>query len=222
MPSAMKRVQRTLSTNFKNIGLAGTFGLVLRKIFFWIYKRKFLSCGSLMLRAPYHITGFSSISIGRNFKAGPGFKLEAVGSYRRERFTPVIEIGDNVIIHDYVHIGCVNRVTIGNNVLMASKIYISDHNHGYYDDDHLPEQESPLLAPALRKLTRDATVSIGDNVWIGEFVTILPGSVVGEGSIIGANSVVRGVIPPFSIAAGTPARVVKSYDFENNRWMRCR
>lgn len=52
-------------------------------------------------------------------------------------------------------------------------------------------------------------VSIGKNVWIGEKATILPGVTIGEGSIIGANSVVTKNIPPYSIACGIPAKVIK-------------
>jgi lipopolysaccharide O-acetyltransferase len=61
-------------------------------------------------------------------------------------------------------------------------------------------------------------VIIGDNVWIGEFVSILSGAIIGEGSIIGCNSVVNREIPPHSIAVGSPARVVKQFCFEENKW----
>jgi acetyltransferase-like isoleucine patch superfamily enzyme len=110
----------------------------------------------------------------------------------------------------------VYKVTIGNNVLMASKIYISDHNHGDYSGD---VQDSPLIHPSIRKLSYSA-VEIQDYVWIGEMVSILPGVTIGEGSIIGANSVVSRSIPPFSIAVGAPARVVKSYNHILGRWER--
>ena len=59
-------------------------------------------------------------------------------------------------------------------------------------------------------------VSIGNNVWIGEHVSILPGVTIGEGSVIGANSVVSKSIPPYSIAVGSPAKVIKKYDFEKS------
>jgi lipopolysaccharide O-acetyltransferase len=61
-------------------------------------------------------------------------------------------------------------------------------------------------------------VVIGDNVWIGESVCVLPGVSIGEGCIIGALSVVTKSIPAYSIAVGSPARVVKQFDFEQNKW----
>ena len=57
-------------------------------------------------------------------------------------------------------------------------------------------------------------------MWIGEKVTVLPGITIGEKSIIGANSVVTKDIPPFCIAAGNPASIIKRYDFEKHEWVR--
>lgn len=162
------------------------------------------------------IRGLRHITIGRGFSAGLDFKLEALRSYGDQRFEPRVTIGDNVVIHDFVHIGAIHHVEIGNNVLMASKIYISDHNHGFYAG---AEQSDPEEPPEQRTLDGTREVIIGDNVWIGEFVSVLPGARIGRGSIIGANSVVTGEIPPHSIAVGTPARVIKRWDPELRQWV---
>ncbi|MFZ0597968.1 MAG: DapH/DapD/GlmU-related protein, partial [Flavobacterium sp.] len=127
-----------------------------------------------------------------------------------------IKIGENVQINDYVHIGAVGSITIGNNVLMASKIYISDHNHGSYDDI---SSDHPMSIPIERQSICKPVI-IDDNVWIGESVCILPGVTIGKGCVIGALSVVTKDIPDYSIAAGNPAKVVKKYDFEINKWIR--
>jgi len=63
-------------------------------------------------------------------------------------------------------------------------------------------------------------VVIENGVWIGESVAVLPGAHIGYGSVIGANSVVKGVIPPGSIAVGTPARVIKRFDSGSQQWLR--
>ena len=63
-------------------------------------------------------------------------------------------------------------------------------------------------------------VFIEDNVWIGEFVSVLPGVRIGEGSVIGTMSVVTHDIPPFSIAVGSPARVIKRFNFATSCWER--
>jgi lipopolysaccharide O-acetyltransferase len=68
-------------------------------------------------------------------------------------------------------------------------------------------------------LTPDAETVVEDNVWIGDGVVILPGSHIGEGSIIGANSVVNGVIPKYCSAAGIPARPIRVYDCDSKSWL---
>lgn len=161
------------------------------------------------------ISGPQFISVGSGFSAGLGLRLEAIKSFNAEIFNPRILIKDNVEINDYVHIAATNYIEIGNNVLMASKIYISDHNHGNYTGNM---QTSPSIHPRLRYLTQDKSVIIGDDVWIGEFVSILPGVTIGSGSIIGANSVVNKSIPPNSIAAGVPARLIKQFDTQRKEW----
>lgn len=68
-------------------------------------------------------------------------------------------------------------------------------------------------------LTEDGYITINDNVWIGSMVSILPNTAIGDGSIIGCNSVVKGEIPPYSIAVGNPAKVIKKYDFDKKMWL---
>lgn len=128
-------------------------------------------------------------------------------------------IGDNCQIGDNVHIVAYNNVRIGNNVLMASKIFISDTNHGVYKNLRENTQDSPLSKPNDRQLIFNPTY-IGNNVWIGENVVILPGSKIGDGCIIGANAVVSGVIEKHSIAVGSPAKVVKLWNENTKQWER--
>lgn len=161
------------------------------------------------------LSGLKYIEIGKYFHAGRYLRLEAINMYGEKLYMPKIKIKNNVIINDFVHIGCTNYVEIGNNVLMASKIYISDHNHGYYTGDN---QSNPLIEPRKRIVTNDKKIIIGDNVWIGESVSILPGVEIGNGVIIGANAVVTKNIPEYSIAIGNPARVIKKYNFLMEKW----
>jgi lipopolysaccharide O-acetyltransferase len=126
-----------------------------------------------------------------------------------------MHFGNNVQINDYVHICAMQNVRIGNNVLMASHIYISDNSHGYYKGDE--NDTSPNIAPIKRAYYKN-TVIIEENVWIGENVSILPGTHIGKGSIIGANSVVTKSIPSYVIAVGSPAKPVKRFNFETKKW----
>lgn len=163
------------------------------------------------------IEGFANISLGKNFQAGKHLWLSAISECNGIQYNSSIIIKDDVCMHDFIHIGAIHYVEIGNNVLMASKIYISDHNHGCYSGKN---QSSPLETPCSRVVNNDSKVVIGDNVWIGEMVSILPGVSIGEGSVIGSNAVVTKNIPPYSIAAGNPAKIIKQYNFEKNEWQK--
>jgi lipopolysaccharide O-acetyltransferase len=99
-------------------------------------------------------------------------------------------------------------------VLIASKVFISDINHGCYSG--LP-QDSPFSKPNDRELSTKP-VLIEENVWIGENVCVMPGVTIGFGTIIGAGSVVTKSIPAYSIAVGNPAKVIKKYNLLNKIW----
>lgn len=109
---------------------------------------------------------------------------------------------------------------IGDDVLVASQVLITDLNHGRYSGTEAPHSP-PSVAPAVRPNVSEP-VEIGSRAWIGEGVTVLPGSVIGEGAIIAAHAVVNSVIPPAVIAAGQPARVVKMWNPSVGMWERVR
>ncbi len=175
-----------------------------------------LSAGrGLNLTPGSRIRGLAFIKIGKGFYAGDRLWLEAVSAHGDRKYTPRLIIKDNVAVNDMVHIAATNSVEIGNNVLIASKVFISDHNHGVYSGSF---QSAPSIPPNERPLTSDLSVTIGDNVWIGESVSVLPGARIGDGCVIGANSVVVGEIPPNSIAVGIPAKVIRTYDRSTGEW----
>jgi acetyltransferase-like isoleucine patch superfamily enzyme len=99
---------------------------------------------------------------------------------------------------------------IGRHVLIADRVYISDNLHGYED------VTKPMLAQPLVH----RPVEIQDEVWLGENVCVLPGVTIGRHSVIGSNSVVTKDVPPHSVAAGVPARVLRTYDPRTAQWIR--
>ena len=109
---------------------------------------------------------------------------------------PVITFGNKTSFGDYLHIGAMNGVNIGSNVLGGSNILIIDHNHGHPSVDMKTKSNT---APRDRLLHSKGKIIIEDNVWIGDNCIILPGSHIGFGAIISANSVVDGYVSSHTI-----------------------
>lgn len=172
---------------------------------------KFFFPKARIVRRPFYIRGAAFIKIGRGFTAGVGLRLDAFPNKTKS----CIVIGNDVQVNDHVHICAIDSLTIGNNVLIASRVFITDHNHGLYGG--LPEDSSPDEYPVKRKLS-SMPVYIGDNVWIGEGVGILPGVHIGKGSVIGCGAVVTKDIPESSLAIGNPACVIKRYNYQSKKW----
>ena len=97
---------------------------------------------------------------------------------------------------------------------MGSRVLIIDNCHGKYTGD---DQDSPHTPPNKRKLIAKP-IKIENNVWVGENAVIQMGVTVGYGSIIAANSVVTKDVPPKSMVAGIPAKIIKVYDEEYEKW----
>jgi len=192
---------------FEIYGLYGTFRLIRDKLFTLLYFSK-----ARIIRLPVYIRGKKGIVGAENLTTGINLRIDIIKS---EIIKPKLTIGKNVQFNDYVHIAVAAGVSIGDNTLIASKVFISDHNHGSYTGLN---QSNPNEDPIRRTLISREVV-IGKNVWIGEYVCILPGVSIGDGAIIGAMSVVTKDIPSNSIAVGSPASVIKKYDEVNNVWI---
>jgi acetyltransferase-like isoleucine patch superfamily enzyme len=177
----------------------------MNKLNWYLHRSKFKSIGKgVNIRFPFFVKNQKYISIGSNFSCLWNVRIEAWDSYYNQVFRPEIIIGDNVTFNTDVHIGCIDRVVIGDNVLLASRIYISDHSHGEVNLDALN------LPPNKRNLVSKGAVIIEDNVWIGEGVAILANVVIGKNSIIGANAVVTKSFPANSVIGGIPAKLIKT------------
>jgi len=142
------------------------------------------------------------MKVERGFTTGAYCRIEAAEPHDLDAYSLVF--GRNVQINDSCHIAAMEKIFIGNNVLIASKVFITDHDHGGFDEVSLKKtpKERPLVI---------SPVIIGDNVWLGEGVIVLKGVNIGEGSVVGAGAVVTSDIPSYSLALGVPARVVKSF-----------
>lgn len=164
-----------------------------------------------LIRRPVFCRGRKSISGGRNLTTGRFCRFDLDGS----KLT--LFIGDNCEFGDNTHIVALNEVRVGNDVLIASKVFISDCSHGNYSDSSIPFSP-PGERPNSRSLVRGRT-TIGNNVWIGENAVILMGASIGDGCVIGANAVVSKDIPANSIVTGNN-RIIKRWNENTQSWVR--
>lgn len=188
----------------KEKGIINFLFHLIEKLIWGIETKKFKNVGiGTYFQIPYEINGANNIVLGNNVSARRRLQLETFEKHNGFKFSPQIVIGNNVSINFDVHIAAINQIVIEDNVLIASKVFITDHSHG----NNL--KESNLLPPSKRKLYSKGPVHIKKNVWIGEGVCIMPNVTIGINSIIAANSVVTKDIPPNCIAGGCPAKVLK-------------
>jgi acetyltransferase-like isoleucine patch superfamily enzyme len=138
------------------------------------------------------------LEIGAQTLLEPGVWLTAPGAAR-------IKIGSGTFLNLGVMVAALELVEIGDHCMFANGCFISDSSHRYDSHrDPVPWQGFSSKGP-----TR-----VGDNVWCGANVVITSGVSVGERCVIGANSVVTRDVPPFSVAAGAPARVLRAIEYQ--------
>ena len=148
--------------------------------------------------------GLKGIHIGAHTRIQSHSVLECWARFGEQTFTPAITIGNHCKIGEYVHISSCNSITIGDGLLTGRFVLITDNSHGHLD------MANAVIPPAERALESKGEIVIGNNVWLGDKVTILAGVHIGDNVIIGANSVVTKDIPSNSMAAGNPAKVLKT------------
>lgn len=122
-----------------------------------------------------------------------------------------ITIGTNTIIGRRNFISCAKKIVIGNDCILGPNVTVVDNNHAYTD---LSKSISA------QGISEPIPVTIGDECWIGTNAVILPGTNMGKHCVIGANSVVSGAVPDYSVVTGIPGKIVKRYDPTLERWVK--
>lgn len=111
-----------------------------------------------------------------------------------------LEIGNFLTLNKYSRIICHESIKIGDNVVIARFVSILDHDHSYQLKEGNIKFKGYVTAP----------IEIGNNVWIGDKVSIIKGVTIGDNVIVGANSVVTKNIHSNTIVGGVPAKIIKS------------
>jgi len=167
----------------------------IAKLFLNSYHEEHISIGD-----DVNIGTFCRITVSTEFG---GYKVKSKNKVR-------LKIGNNVDVGNNTFISANNDIEIGDHVIMSSCVFITDHDHGFENiDKNIHEQP----------LSEGGYVKIGNNVFLGEKCSVLKNVSIGNGSVVGANSVVTKDIPAYSVAVGNPARIIKYYDFEKKQWV---
>ena len=179
---------------------------MLNKILWFIryqmFRFFFQSSGFLgYLGKPIIIHRPSRIAIGNRVRIFPGLRMECRGS-------GTIKIHDNVAIQQNVHITSAGDLQIGKGTLVLGNVFITNIHHSY----------EKIGIPPLDQRLEVRETAIGENCFIGFGAAIQAGTVLGDGCIVGANSVVSGVFPQNTIIVGIPGRVIKKYREETGSW----
>lgn len=163
------------------------------------YSSRFRSTGKGIKLAPGMKLGNANhISLGNNVSVMSHCVLECTG------YLAEMVLGDNISIGEYSHITCAQKMLIGDGLLTGRYVLITDNAHG----ENLPNELN--IPPLARRVYSSGPVIIGRNVWIGDKATILPNVKIGDGAVIAANAVVTKNVPPYTVVAGCPAKIIKT------------
>jgi carbonic anhydrase/acetyltransferase-like protein (isoleucine patch superfamily) len=149
------------------------------------------------------------VKLGHDVIMAHHSSITAVSAHNGKYYKPSISVGPQTQIGPYNAFAAINKIQIGANVLFGPYVMVTDHYHSY-EDVNTPIMYQPAYShgPAI----------IEDDCWLGFGCHILSGVTVGKHCVIGANSVVTKNIEPFSVAVGSPAEIIKKYNFRVGKW----
>lgn len=140
---------------------------------------------------------------GNNVNVGKYTTIRCTGSFKS--LGKGIKIGNNFGCGDWCFFGCAGGIEIGDNVIIGQNVRFHAQNHNFYRTD-IPIKEQGVT---------NKGIIIKNDCWIGAGTVILDGITIGNGSVIGANTLVNKDIEPYSVAVGNPVRIVKKRKIAN-------
>lgn len=160
-----------------------------------------------VIRPPLVVYGPERISVGAGVWIGPRAFLSLVADLNGRHHEPSLAIGDGCSFGDGLFVSAAGHIEIGRHVQGSRNVFIGDTYHEYADPS-TPVVEQPLAAPR--------PVVIGDGSFLGVGCCILPGVTLGENAYVAAGAVVTKDVPPRTVVAGNPARIIRQFD--GARW----
>lgn len=184
---------------------------IIKEIFFRPRLGKMGSNSFILL--PRKITNKKFVEVGRDCQIGKSLVLEAITNHGTQQFSPGVSIGDNVYIGRYCQIFCIDSIKIEDGCVLSEYIYMSDSAHGFDPNAGLIMQQD---------LVSKGPIHIGKNTFLGYGVSVMPGVSLGENCVVGINSVVTLSFPDFSMIAGSPAKLIKTYCQSRKEWIKAK
>ncbi len=174
-----------------------------------LYCFLFRSIGRGSFVSPFiYPLGLECITLGSNSSIQRHTRLYALKKYGTQVFRPAINVGSNVSVGFGCTLSCVNLIHICDDVTIGDKVYIADSRHDF-SDVSLGIRDQPLIP---------GSVIIGRGAWLGYGAFLAGDIVIGEHAVVGANSVVTKSVEPYTVVAGAPAKPIRRFNRETNKW----
>lgn len=192
---------------FNKLYLGGSF-FFKQRLWFFLNKPLFKSLGrGTFIDSSLRITK-RYIECGEKVYIWKFCRIEGINQYNKKTYIPKIVFEDGVTIQQFLHLTCANQIKIGKNTAIAASVTITDIHHPYQN----------ISIPIEQQDIEVGKVMIGENCKIYNNAVILPNTKLGKHTTVGANSVVSGIFPDYCVIVGAPAKIVKRYCFEQQKW----
>jgi lipopolysaccharide O-acetyltransferase len=162
------------------------------------------------IRRPYSISGRTHVKLGARTAILGGSHIQAITQYAGISYHPCIEIGDDVYIGSNAYFTAIHGISIGDGSVLSEQVYITDEFHGM-------DPQAGLIMK--QPLTSKGPVIIGRACFLGFRASVMPGVILGDHCIVGANATVTRSFPAYSMIGGSPARLLKQYSTETGTWL---